>query len=216
MGRADGVWAIRGLGPCVARLGSGVEGEWRLLGGPACVRRCARLPRNQQNFVSSVSWRTSELEPVLWWSRPLRKRQPTSSFSLADARAKSSLVGPLLSAQRNEAQERLAESIGLIARLPRLATSRGIVKFALSVSLPLIRARKSLRDSASPNSSAQRYTKAAFRQSVGKSNNGQQQRERPDPRARRRVHDQAPVHGYEKTPAVAAAPGLSSTYRTRR
>ncbi len=80
-----------------------------------------------------------------------------------DARAKSSLVGPLPSAQRNEAQKRLAESIGLIARLPRLATSRGIVKFALSVSLPLIRARKSLRVGATPNSSAQRYIKAAFR-----------------------------------------------------
>ena len=158
-------WRIRGLGPCIARLGSGVE-VWRLgreAGGVPVRPRCARLPRNQQNFVPSVSWRTSELEPVLWWSRPLRKRQPTSSFSLADARAKSSLVGPLPSAQRNEAQERLAESIGLIARLPRLATSRGIVKFALSVSLPLIRARKSLRVGATPNSSAQRYIKAAFR-----------------------------------------------------
>ena len=78
------------------------------------------------------------------------------------AEIKTSLVGPLPSAQGNEAQERLAESIGLIARLPRLATSRGIDKFALPVSLPLIRARKSLRDSASPNSTAQRYIKAAF------------------------------------------------------
>ena len=34
----------------------------------------------------------------------------------------------------------------MIVRLPRLATSRGINKFALSFSLPLIRAREALRD----------------------------------------------------------------------
>ena len=162
-------WRIGSPGGLVRVLspysGAGVVWSRGLEAGgvPARPRRCTRLPRNQQNFVPSVSWRTSELEPVLGWSLPLRKREPTSSFSLADARAKSSLVGPLPSAQRNEAQERLAESIGLIARLPRLATSRGIVKFALSVSLPLIRAREALRDTTKPNSSAPRYAKAAFR-----------------------------------------------------
>ena len=77
------------------------------------------------------------LESVFWISPASALVDPLLLPSLADERAEivsASLVGPLPSAQRNEAQERLAESIGLIARLPRLATSRGIVKFALSVS----------------------------------------------------------------------------------
>ena len=86
------------------------------------------------------------------------------------------------------------------------------------ISLPLIRARETLRLGETPNSSTPRHAKTVFQRLRWKQqyNHGQQQRERPDPRLGLRVHDQALVHGDKTPPAVAAAPGLPLTHRTSR
>ena len=119
-------------------------------------------------------------------------------------------------AQRIEAARRLLGTAAVIVARPRLLPNTDLGTLVSSISQPLIRAREALRVGKTPNSSTPRHAKTVFQRLRWKQqyNNGQHQRERPDPRLGLRVHDQAPVHGYKTTSAVAAAPGLSSTHRT--
>ena len=141
------------------------------------------------------------LEPVFWdRSRPLfatgsLRRQPAEEHETG---SNSSLVGYLLNAERLEVARGLYDTAAVILAHPRLPPESDLGILISHLSLPQIRARKSLRVGELSNSSTQRHTKAALQRPRRKQKQqyGQHQRERPDPRLGLRVHDQALVHGY--------------------
>ena len=195
---------------CIGRLGSGVE-VWRL-GALSRADGRSRPPRNRPRCPYWWLRLACRLEPVFWCDSAPRTLdpllQPSPTRRLED-QTRALCAKSLLAA--NAKTEPCCSTYGAALRFEGVPDHRR--ELTVSSLLSDSAATKTghtrrCRFRETPNSTSKQYSKAAFKQSVGKSNNGQQQRERPDPRLGLRVHDQALVHGHAPPSAVAAAPGL--------